>query len=374
VVESVDVDVEAETEEEAESNSNLQNLHNLTWLITGGTGSYGQAAAEIILRDYTPRSIRIYSRGEHRQVDMSRHFNDSRLRFLIGDVRDRSRLQRAMSGVDIVIHAAALKDIPTAEYNPVECSKTNIDGSCNVVEAAIDSGVQRVLAISTDKACQPNTLYGATKRVMESLIIQGNVYGNRAKQTGSSSRTMLSCVRYGNVLGSQSSIVPLFRQQLKQQGKITVTHPAMTRFWFTIEEGVQFSLRALSLMEGGEIFVPKLKAATVHAIVRAVQRETGDTLSDRPDSDYIITGIRPGEKMHETLISGDECRHTVVLDRMYVTLPEYHPWRAGDESSKWEKWESDRGKSKRTLQHAYSSDMAERYTAIELSALLSQVK
>jgi UDP-N-acetylglucosamine 4,6-dehydratase/5-epimerase len=259
-------------------------IENKTLLITGGTGSWGQKATEILLT-MNPHSIRIFSRGEYLQSEMAKRFKDERLRFCIGDVRDKDRLLRAMDGCDYVLHAAALKHVPIAEYNPHEAIRTNIDGSMNVIDAAIDCQVEKVMAISTDKAVNPCNLYGATKMVMEKLMVQANVYGG-----------MFSCVRYGNVLGSRGSVVPLFREQSKT-GKVTITHPDMTRFWITLEQGVRFVLDCMERMMGGEIYVPKIPSMKITDIASYLA----------PGCEQVVTGIRPGEKLHECLVTPDEC-------------------------------------------------------------------
>lgn len=279
-------------------------------LLTGGTGSFGQKFVELALQEADPASIRIYSRGEHRQMEMQQRFADHRLRFFIGDVRDRDRLYRAMNGADIVIHAAALKHVPLAEYNPIEAVKTNIDGAINIIDAAIDNNVQKILAISTDKAVHPENLYGATKLVMEKLFIQGNAY------TGGIRQTRFSCTRYGNVLGSQGSVVPLFIKQ-RENGSVTLTDQRMTRFWLTLEQGVRFVFDCLEQMHGGEIFVPKIASMKMSDMVKAVA----------PDCRVEVVGIRPGEKLHEELISEDEARMTVEVKDMYVIKPPHSWWQ-----------------------------------------------
>jgi len=275
-------------------------------LLSGGTGSFGQAFVEIALRENRYDVIRIYSRSEFLQDEMAKRLNNSRLRFLIGDVRDKSRLYRAMTDIDIVVHAAALKQIPTAEYNPYETAKTNIDGAMNVIDAAIDMGIKKVLALSTDKACSPTTIYGATKLVAEKLFIQANVY---AKDT------RFSCVRYGNVLMSRGSILPLFLKQ-KEEGVLTITDERMTRFWISLEQGVHFVMDRLDGMQGGEIFVPKIPSMKITDMADAIA----------PDAVLKITGIRPGEKLHEVLITEEESNHTMELDKYFVVLPEYPFW------------------------------------------------
>ncbi len=274
-------------------------------LITGGTGSFGKKFVELMLKEFHPRKIIIFSRDELKQYEMQRvlGFDHPSLRYFIGDVRDRDRLRRAMMGVDIVVHAAALKQVPACEYNPMEAIKTNILGSANVVEAALDAGVEKVLMLSTDKAVNPINLYGATKLAAEKLVIQSNVYAAHT-------HTRFSCVRYGNVIGSRGSVVPLFLKQ-RQTGRITVTDPRMTRFWISLEQGVRFVIRAIEQMTGGEVFVPKIPSMKVMDLVKAIA----------PEAEVEYIGIRPGEKLHEVLIHEDEARYTVELPDMFVILP-----------------------------------------------------
>jgi UDP-N-acetylglucosamine 4,6-dehydratase (inverting) len=242
------------------------------------------------------------------QVQMDQKFNDNRLSFLIGDIRDRSRLYRAMKGVDIVVHAAALKQVPSCEYNPIEAIKTNIDGTVNIIDAAIDNNVDKVMLISTDKAVHPGNLYGATKMVAEKLIIQGNSYSGGKKP-------YFSCVRYGNVIGSRGSVVPLFREQ-KEKGTITITDKKMTRFWLSLDHGVRFVINAICIMQGGEIFVPKIPSMRL--------TDLADTIAPKARKKYI--GIRAGEKLHEVLITEDEARHTKEYDRWFVIEPDHIYW------------------------------------------------
>ncbi|MBI2334031.1 MAG: UDP-N-acetylglucosamine 4,6-dehydratase (inverting), partial [Chloroflexi bacterium] len=270
-------------------------------LVTGGTGSFGKKFTKILLEEKQPKKVIIFSRDELKQHEMQvGGFNDERLRYFIGDVRDRERLVRAMHGVDIVVHAAALKQVPACEYNPMEAIKTNIMGTANVVEAALDAGVKKVLTVSTDKAVSPANLYGATKLAAEKLTIQSNAYAG-------GSATRFSCVRYGNVVGSRGSVVPLFLKQ-RSNGKITITDDRMTRFWLSLEQGVRFVILSIEQMEGGEVFVPKIPSTKVTDLARAVA----------PQAKLEIIGIRPGEKLHEMLISEDEARHTIELERMFV--------------------------------------------------------
>ena len=285
-------------------------LENKVILITGGTGSFGQKCTEIALEEGSPKAIRVFSRGEFLQQQMQTKFNhDPRLRFLVGDVRDRQRVFRAMNDVDMVIHAAALKQVPTAEYNPIEAVRTNIDGATNVIDAAIDNGVERVMAISTDKAVHPVNLYGATKLVMERLISQANVY------TGAH-RTRFSCLRYGNVVGSRGSVVPLFHEQRKR-GMITITHEDMTRFWITLEQGVRFAINCIERMQGGEVFVPRIPSMKI--------TELADVIA--PGVAREVVGIRPGEKLHEILLTEEESRHSLEFDEYFVVEPEFPFWR-----------------------------------------------
>lgn len=286
-------------------------LKNLTWLITGGTGSWGKRATRTILDKYQPQSIRIFSRGEALQQEMAGAFNDERLRFFIGDVRDRARVYRATKGVDIIAHAAALKVVPTAEYNPIEAVRTNVDGSINVIDAAIDCGVKKVIAISSDKAANPVNLYGATKLVMERLVTQANVYQY--------DKTKFACVRYGNVVGSRGSIATLLPQMIKD-GLITITDEQMTRFWITLDRGVELVLGALGEMRGGEIYIPKIPSMRVIDLMEAVA----------PGVKIKVIGIRPGEKLHETLVTSDESRHTKEYEDHYVVEPEFPFWLGKD--------------------------------------------
>ena len=288
----------------------MTHFDNSVILVTGGTGSFGQKFTEVVLKEYSPKTIRIFSRGELLQDEMRRKFkNDSRLRFFIGDVRDRERVYRAMSGVDIVVHAAALKQVPTCEYNPIEAVRTNIEGTVNVVNACIDSGVKKSIAISTDKAVHSVNLYGATKLVMERLFIQANVYtGDR--------RSKFSCVRYGNVVGSRGSVIPLFFEQRKD-GVITITDKQMTRFWITQERGARFFIDCIDRMQGGEVFVPKIPSTRV--------TDLADVIA--PKAKREIVGIRPGEKLHEILLTEEEARHAQEFDDYFVVEPEYPFWK-----------------------------------------------
>ena len=278
-------------------------------LITGGTGSFGRKFVEIMLREFHPAKLVIFSRDELKQHEMRNSgFDHPSLRYFIGDVRDLMRLKRAMHGVNIVVHAAALKQVPACEYNPIEAIMTNIMGGRNVVEAALDSGVEKVMALSTDKAVNPINLYGATKLAAEKLFIQSNAY---AGGTG----TRFSCVRYGNVVGSRGSVVPLFLKQ-RSEGLITITDKRMTRFWLSLEQGVRFTIRCIAQMQGGEVFVPKIPSTTIVALAQVIA----------PDCRIEYIGIRPGEKLHEVLVSEDEARHTLELEDMFVIEPQASLW------------------------------------------------
>ncbi len=285
------------------------NWSELTVLLTGGTGSFGKKFTELVLRDCAPKKLIVFSRDELKQHEMQTvlGFNNPRLRYFIGDVRDENRLRRAMNGVDIVVHAAALKQVPACEYNPFEAVQTNIIGAKNIIDAAIDCGVKRVVALSTDKAVNPINLYGATKLVAEKLFVQGNAYSGAVG-------TRFSCIRYGNVVGSRGSVIPVFKQQ-RASGKITLTDERMTRFWITLEQGVRFVLKCAELMQGGEVFVPKIPSMRVVELAEVIA----------PNCQREVIGIRSGEKLHEVLVSGDESRQTLEFDDMYLIQP-LHPW------------------------------------------------
>jgi len=318
-----------------------------TVLVTGGTGSFGKTFARLLLDHYAVRALRIYSRDELKQYEMSSAFRDERLRFLLGDVRDKDRLFRAFEGVDVVVHAAALKQVPACEYNPIEAVKTNVLGAANVIDAAIDAGVRRVLAISTDKAVNPINIYGATKLCAEKLFIHGNAYRGERE-------TLFSCTRYGNVLGSRGSVLPLFLQQ-RASGRLTITDRRMTRFWITLPEAVRFVMGRIEAMAGGEIFVPKMAAARMTDLAQAIA----------PGCAIDEVGIRPGEKLHEVLITEDEARHAYDCGDHFVIAPEFD-WftRAGAGRRTW-----------RPLPEGfrYSSDAAGFASPAELQALVGRV-
>lgn len=280
-------------------------------LVSGGTGSFGRQFTEIVLKEHNPHAIRIFSRDELKQLKMRQKFNDGRIRYFIGDVRDRDRLYRAMHGVDIVVHAAALKQVPATEYNPLEAVKTNINGAANVIDAAIDAGVAKVIFIGTDKAVHPVNLYGATKLVAEKLFVHANTY--------SGGRVQFGCVRYGNVVGSRGSVIPLFLQQ-RNNGFITITDERMTRFWITLEQGVRFVISSIERMVGGEIFVPKIPSMRLVDIVQTIA----------PNARREIIGIRPGEKLHEELITCEEVPRTKEFDTYYIIEPDHPFWDSGN--------------------------------------------
>ncbi len=288
-------------------------------LITGGTGSFGKKLTELLLREYDPRTVIIFSRDELKQFEMQndpRFGRDPRLRFFIGDVRDADRLRRALDGVDVIVHAAALKQVPAAEYNPFEAVKTNILGAQNIVDAAIDKGVRRVLALSTDKAANPVNLYGATKLCSDKIFVAGNAYAG-AKDTA------FSVVRYGNVVGSRGSVVPFFLQR-RHDKSLPITDPRMTRFWITLEQGARFVLDCLERAGGGELFVPKIPSMRLVDLARVIN----------PRAEHEIVGIRPGEKLHEVMVTEDDARQTLELGDRFVILPPFK-WKA------LEKWHAE---------------------------------
>lgn len=294
------------------------NNHTINWsekkvLITGGTGSFGRTFVHVLLREHRPKKLIVFSRDELKQFEMRNQFHDDpTLRFFLGDVRDRERLQRAFDGVDIVIHAAALKQVPTLEYNPFEAVKTNIIGAENIINAAVDRGISKVVALSTDKAVNPVNLYGATKLCAEKLFVDGNSYAGVKS-------TRFSIVRYGNVLASRGSVVPFFREQSKT-GRIPVTDRRMTRFWITLEQAVRFVINCMHHMVGGEIFVPKIPSMSIMDLANVIA----------PDCKVEIIGIRPGEKLHEVLVSAHEARNTLEFDDFFLVQPEFHWWTKAD--------------------------------------------
>ena len=284
-------------------------LEDKTILITGGTGSFGKKFTEKILNKYDVKKLIIFSRGELKQAEMKSKFdNNPKLRFFIGNVRDKERVYRAFDGVDIVVHAAALKRVPECEYNPFEAIKTNVNGAQNVINAAIDKGVEKVVALSTDKAANPINLYGATKLCSDKLFTAGNSYVGEKD-------TRFGVVRYGNVMGSRGSVIPFFQKQ-KETGTIPITDPRMTRFWITLEDGVKLVLKALKKMQGGEVFVPKIPSMKVTDLAKAIA----------PECEQEVVGIRPGEKLHEVMIPRASSRHTIEFDDYYIIEPEFNWW------------------------------------------------
>lgn len=284
------------------------NLANKTVLVTGGTGSFGRRFTEVMLAQHQPKKLVIFSRDEFKQSEMQAALSDPRLRFFIGDVRDGDRLRYAFHEVDVVVHAAALKQVPTLEYNPFEAVKTNIIGAGNVIDAAIECGVKQVIALSSDKAVNPINIYGATKLCGEKLFVDGNSYaGNRP--------TRFSVVRYGNVVGSRGSVIPLFRAQAAG-GVLRITDKRMTRFWLTLTRGVEFVTRCIAMMKGGEIFVPRIPSMRIVDLAVALA----------PACQITYLGIRPGEKLHEVLLTEDEARHALAFDDFFVITPEHPFW------------------------------------------------
>ena len=284
-------------------------LNNSSILITGGTGSFGHTFVPMTLARYNPRRLVIYSRDEMKQWEMAKLYeNDKRVRFFIGDVRDKERLSRALTGIDFVVHAAATKIVPTAEYNPFECVKTNIIGAMNLIDACIDQGVKRVVALSTDKASSPANLYGATKLASDKLFIAGNSYSGQQD-------TRFAVVRYGNVMGSRGSVIPFFITQAKK-GILPITDTRMTRFMITLDEGVDLVCHAFGDMIGGEIYVKKIPSIKVTDIAKVIA----------PKAKHKIIGIRPGEKLHEQMISTDDSNSTYEYSNYYKILPQINDW------------------------------------------------
>jgi UDP-N-acetylglucosamine 4,6-dehydratase len=277
-------------------------------LVTGGTGSFGKKFVEIMLQGYHPKKLIIFSRDELKQHEMRQQFSDagdSPMRYFVGDVRDKERLYRALDGVDVVVHAAALKQVPSCEYNPLEAIKTNVLGAANLVDAAIDRNVKKVIALSTDKAANPINLYGATKLCSDKLFVAANSYSGPHC-------TKFSVVRYGNVVGSRGSVIPFFLE-MREKGVLPITDPRMTRFWITLEQGVRFVLASLDRMEGGEIFVPKIPSMSILDLAAAIA----------PECRTSVVGIRPAEKLHEVMVPIDDARHTLEFDDYYVILPTF---------------------------------------------------
>jgi len=291
----------------------MTDLNGASILVTGGTGSFGKSFIRSILENYTPKRVIVFSRDELKQFEMSHDpaFVDKKnLRFFIGDVRDADRLETAMQGVDLVVHAAALKQVETAEYNPIECIRTNINGAENVVKAALRSGVRQVLALSTDKAANPVNLYGASKLASDKIFVAAN-------NLSGSMKTRFSVVRYGNVHGSRGSVVPFFKNLIADNAdSLPITDPRMTRFWITLPQGINFVLSSIAMMQGGEIFVPKIPSMRITDLAEALA----------PNLPTRIVGIRPGEKLHEALITEDEARNTLETEDRFIITPPHHYW------------------------------------------------
>lgn len=305
-------------------------------LITGGTGSFGNAFVTKILGTNVKRII-VFSRDELKQFEMAQRVTDPRIRFFIGDVRDKDRLYRAFDGVDIIVHAAALKQVPACEYNPFEAIRTNVLGAENIIEAAIDRNVKRVIALSTDKAASPINLYGATKLCSDKLFVAANSYVGKKE-------TRFAVVRYGNVVGSRGSVIPFFKK-IKETGRLPITDPRMTRFWITLEQGVQFVIDSVSRMQGGEIFVPKIPSMSITDLAKAIA----------PECEIDVIGIRPGEKLHEVMITEDNARTSLEYDSYYVIQPEFS----------W--WGREKAKNGKPLPEGfkYSSDTNDQWLSIE---------
>jgi UDP-N-acetylglucosamine 4,6-dehydratase len=302
-------------------NSCSEEAQGMNWseeavLVTGGTGSFGKKFVEVMLKDYHPKRLVIFSRDELKQHEMrAGGLNHPCLRYFLGDVRDPSRLERALAGVTVVVHAAALKQVPACEYNPFEAVQTNVIGARNVIDAAINQGVRQTLALSTDKAVNPINIYGATKLCAEKMFVQANAYAGAQD-------SRFSCARYGNVVASRGSVIPVFQEQ-RRTGRITLTDPRMTRFWLTLEQGVRFVISCIEQMHGGEIFVPKIPSMRLLDLAESIA----------PGCEIETVGIRPGEKLHEVLVSEDEARNTVEMEDRYVIQPSHSWWRRENWSS-----------------------------------------
>jgi len=281
-------------------------------MITGGSGSFGNHLVDYLQRHHPPKKLIIFSRDELKQFEMAKIHNEPNIRYFLGDVRDAGRLRRACHGVDVIVHAAALKQVPAAEYNPFEAIKTNVLGAQNIIDAAIEEGVKRVLALSTDKAVNPINLYGATKLCADKIFVAGNAYANN--------RTLFSVVRYGNVIGSRGSVVPLFMEK-RSTGVLPITDEKMTRFWITLEQSILFVLECIRMMKGGEVFIPKIPSMRVVDLARAIA----------PECQLKFIGIRPGEKLHEMLICEDDARNILEFDNFFLIKPDFEWW----ESEEW---------------------------------------
>jgi len=324
-----------------EINDARRSLDGATVLITGGTGSFGHAFVRRLVTHYKLKRLIVYSRDELKQFEMGQRFHNPELRYFIGDVRDVGRLERALSGVDFVIHAAALKQVPAAEYNPIECIKTNVIGAENVINACINQKIKKVIALSTDKAVNPVNLYGATKLCSDKLFIAANHLADES--------TRFAVVRYGNVIGSRGSVVPFFRERA-MAGKLPITDPRMTRFWIDVDAGAAFVDQCLGLMRGGEIFVPKIPSMRIVDLATAIC----------PDCKHEIVGIRPGEKLHELMITKDDARHTLEFKDFYVIRPSIHMWNTREIGS----YDGEQGRPV-AEDFEYTSDANERWLAAD---------
>jgi UDP-N-acetylglucosamine 4,6-dehydratase/5-epimerase len=328
-------------------------LNNKTILITGGTGSFGKKMTQMILAKYKPKKLIIFSRDELKQFEMAQRWSTTTypcMRYFIGDVRERDRLNRALTGVDFVIHAAALKQVPAAEYNPEECIKTNIIGAMNVIDASLYNNVKKVVALSTDKASNPINLYGATKLCSDKLFTASNAY------RGLDLSTVFSVVRYGNVVGSRGSVVPFFKERA-HLGVLPITDPRMTRFWITLDQGVHFVLRVLELAQGGEIFIPKIPSMKITDLAEAIA----------PECEQKVVGIRPGEKIHESMIGEDEGRDTIEYKECYVVNSALTPEKLN--------YHLEKGGKRCSEGFSYTSDANEEDISIkELRAMLKEIE
>lgn len=326
-------------------------LNDKVILLTGGTGSFGHEFTRTIFKKFKPKKVIIFSRDEFKQHEMAKLFPSGKypIRYFLGDIRDRDRLYRAFEGVDYVVHAAALKHVPALEYNPMEAVKTNVLGADNIVDAAIDRGVKKVIALSSDKAVNPINLYGATKLAAEKIFIAANAYAG--------AKVKFACVRYGNVVGSRGSVIPFFLNLKKRNiDEFPVTDERMTRFWITLEEGVELVIKALEEAGGGEVFVPIIPSMKITDLVKAIE----------PKARLKIVGIRPGEKMHETLISEDELRQTRIFKEMYVIVPQFF-----EKSEIHEKYDKCRSVKDGFI---YRSDKNERWvTVTELQEMIKNL-
>lgn len=316
-------------------------LNGLSVLVTGGTGSFGTKFVETVLERYRPDRLIVFSRDELKQSQMAERFPQAKypcMRYFIGDVRDKDRLYRAFDGVDVVVHAAALKQVPACEYNPIEAIRTNVLGAANIIDAAIDRNVHKVLALSTDKAASPVNLYGATKLCSDKLFTAAGNYAG-------AHRTRFSVVRYGNVMGSRGSVIPLFLK-LRETGELPITDPRMTRFWITLEQGVGFVLDSLERMRGSEVFVPKIPSMSIVDMARAIA----------PECETRIMGIRPGEKLHEVMVPEDDARNTIEYDDHFAIVPSYEEYVA--------QWGADGGR-RCVEDFRYSSEINTEWLSVE---------